>query len=344
MKNSSKISIIIPVFNAENYLKRCLKSIVNQTYKHFEVLIIDDGSTDTSKEIYSEFVNRDNRFKAFYQPNMGPSSARNLGIEKSTSNYIAFIDADDYVAINYIENLISAALTNNADLVCGGYYELSKYNLNPLPVNDFKIYINTTININNFVPAIFEGTAGVLWGKLFKSDIIIKNNLKLHPEVKMSEDLIFVLEYVFYATTIIVVNTNGYYYNRLNEESLSSKQAPNYLNFLKLTNEAIETILAKNKYQLVNIDNLKKRRIWSLLKLLTYNIANSKGEILGKTKKIKSLLDNQYIKKYLLLLNEQQAIYKLHLFFLKQEFIFLDVLYCILLKNIINFKQTFKKK
>jgi|TARA_B110000208_G_scaffold84118_1_gene106712 glycosyltransferase involved in cell wall biosynthesis len=342
MKNNSRIAIIIPVFNAERYLYRCLESILSQSYKCFEVLIIDDGSTDSSKEIYQKFVNFDNRFKSFHQTNQGPSSARNLGIEKSNSEYIVFVDSDDFVDINYLVNFLRKDDFSNSDLVCCGYYELSKLSSNPIAINDFKENKECGITINEIVPIIFTGTAGVLWAKLFKSDIIKSNNLKLQPDIKMSEDLIFVLEYVFHTKGIYIINKNGYYYNRLNERSISSTQNLSYLKYIELTNNAIYSIIKKYNFHFVDINDILRQRIWFFIKWITYNVANTEEFYLDKNRKIKSILKYNDFRTQLFFIKEVQLQFKIHLFFLKQNLIILDILYCNILKKMIAIKRYLK--
>ena len=120
------ISIVVPVYNVAPYLKLCLESIVNQTYPHFEVLLINDGSRDNSKDICLEFVERDNRFKYIEQDNAGLSSARNTGILNATGEFITFIYGDDFVDPNYLEELYHAALKNDSEIVVGSYKKFNE--------------------------------------------------------------------------------------------------------------------------------------------------------------------------------------------------------------------------
>ena len=111
-----KISVIVPVYNVENYLTRCVDSILSQTYKNIEILLIDDGSTDASGDICNEYCREDSRVSVVHQRNGGLASARNAGIDISTGEYLTFIDSDDYVSSYYIENLVNAIKKFNADL------------------------------------------------------------------------------------------------------------------------------------------------------------------------------------------------------------------------------------
>ena len=120
MKNEL-ISIIVPIYNVENYLRQCLDSIMSQSYQNFECLLINDGSPDHSADICREYVEKDSRFKYFEKDNGGVSSARNLGIELSKGEYITFIDSDDWVDSDYLEVLYNALIDENADISVSTY-------------------------------------------------------------------------------------------------------------------------------------------------------------------------------------------------------------------------------
>jgi glycosyltransferase involved in cell wall biosynthesis len=120
--NQPEISIIVPVYNVEKYLEKCLKSILHQIFSDFELILIDDGSTDSSGRICDEYLKRDSRIKVFHKENGGLSSARNYGIEKSTGKYIGFVDSDDYIAKDMYEVLYNNLQRENADVsMCGNY-------------------------------------------------------------------------------------------------------------------------------------------------------------------------------------------------------------------------------
>lgn len=119
--NNELISIIVPIYNKEDYLPQCLDSIINQSYTNFEVLLVNDGSTDSSGIICQEYAERDSRFRYIEKENGGVSSARNLGLERSEGAYITFIDSDDWVEFNYLEVLYNALRENNADVAISSY-------------------------------------------------------------------------------------------------------------------------------------------------------------------------------------------------------------------------------
>ena len=119
------ISIKVPIYNVENYLRQCLDSIVSQTYQNFECLLINDGSSDNSADICREYIEKDSRFRYFEKENVGVSSARNLGIERSKGQYITFIDSDDWVDSEYLEVLYRALIEEKADIAITTYKQFN---------------------------------------------------------------------------------------------------------------------------------------------------------------------------------------------------------------------------
>lgn len=123
---SNKVSVIIPVYNVEKYLDKCIDSVVNQTYKNLEIILIDDGSTDKSSIICDEWATKDKRIKVFHQKNSGVSVVRNNGIEYSVGDYISFVDSDDYIAESMIEKAVASIEENDADIVCFGVFRVAE--------------------------------------------------------------------------------------------------------------------------------------------------------------------------------------------------------------------------
>src|SRR5699024_1141358 len=119
----AKVSIIVPIYNSENYLKYCLETIVNQTYNNLEILLINDGSLDNSLDICKEFEQKDNRIKLFNIPNSGVSVARNIGIDNATGEFITFVDSDDWMELNAIEFGVDKAKKTNADVIIWSYFK-----------------------------------------------------------------------------------------------------------------------------------------------------------------------------------------------------------------------------
>lgn len=229
---SDIISVIVPIYNAEVYLEQCLDSIKKQTYKNFEVILIDDGSTDKSQEICKKFCDSDKRFKLICQKNFGVSVARNRGIEEATGKYIFFCDSDDFCNIDIFENIMKKIGHN--DLLCFGYTKTYKN-------TQENFILNTTINDSKIIRnLIFESdyVRGYLWNKIFNLKVIKDNNIKFNENIHFCEDLIFVSDFLNYTQKVIYINEIGYNYrmrrnsvtiNFFNKKNVSILGAYNYL-------------------------------------------------------------------------------------------------------------------
>lgn len=183
------LSIIVPIYNAEKFLDKCLSSVKNIKNIDFECLMIDDGSTDESYEICKRYV--DKNFKYIFKENSGVSSTRNYGIEKSKGKYILFLDADDYLNEN-VEELLINAINSKSDFVVFDY----KIDLYGKEVH--KKYIKEKNDLLEDVIYKIYSTAelNTCWAKLFKSDVIKKNKLNFYQDIRIGEDQIFVMEYI----------------------------------------------------------------------------------------------------------------------------------------------------
>lgn len=210
------ISIIVPIYNAQMHLQECLLSICDQSYSNLEILLINDGSTDDSSKICTAFSKDDHRIKVLHTTNSGVAAARNVGLSIAKGDYIAFIDSDDMVNANYIYELYKTADAQDADIVCCGY----TYTNNKLRYehNDFRFLSNTR---ESFVEHLLQNTGGTICSKLFKASIITANQLRFHNSLKMREDLIFSLEFAFFADCFLVAHNYNYNYNDRNTQSLS---------------------------------------------------------------------------------------------------------------------------
>ena len=216
------ISIIVPIYNVEKYLRMCLDSIEHQTYSNIEVLLINDGSPDSSGEICQEYVARDSRFRYFEKENGGLSDARNYGIERSNGMYLTFVDSDDWLSLTYVEDLYQAAIRNDADTVVS-HYTLYNENDKNYYVHIWDDYYEKTYTLEEIIEALpsleLNGLIFVTsWGNLFKKKLF--NNIRF-PKGKEIEDsrtnykLFFTSERVTYIHKEI-------YYHREGIESITS--------------------------------------------------------------------------------------------------------------------------
>ena len=182
---SPKISIIVPVYNAEKYLHRCIDSILTQTFSDFELLLIDDGSTDKSGQLCNEYASKDNRVKVFHKQNGGVSSARNLGLDNAKGEWIAFVDSDDSVMNTYLSELISS---NDVDLVVSGVRFINGNTSLLPPVALINIKENQGLLDEQLCYSYFRTP----WSKLFKNRIIQLYSLRFSSFLRIGEDTILV--------------------------------------------------------------------------------------------------------------------------------------------------------
>lgn len=226
-----KVSIIVPIYNAEDYLLNCLESLVNQTYESIEIILVNDGSKDKSLEICKEIAKNDERVKVFSIRNSGVSTARNLGIDKSTGDYITFVDSDDWAEENMIEFALDKANSTDCDVVVWSYFKnyLNKEKRLSLIPGGNQTF--TTEKDILYLKSIYQFygenklgdtvSAGTTWGKLYKSDLIKKNNIQFKEKLTRSQDVIFGLE-AFSKAKLISYYDESLYHYRINNSSTCS--------------------------------------------------------------------------------------------------------------------------
>lgn len=213
MKNEL-VSVIVPIYNAERYIKRCIDSLINQTYDNLEIIIVNDGSYDKSKYICENYAKKDARIKLINKENEGVSIARNLGISHATGEYIMFVDADDYLDSCAIEKLISLLKTYSVDIVKMNYtnfYDNGKTLINKM--NFDAKYINSVIsNNNNSLEDIIAETyfLNVIWGQLIKTELV--KNIKFNRDLIYGEDLLFNYQLLNKTNKIYITDYIGYFY------------------------------------------------------------------------------------------------------------------------------------
>lgn len=211
----------------EQFLGRCLDSIVNQTYDSLEIILVNDGSTDSSGDICDNYAQKDNRIKVIHQVNSGVSSARNTGLDAATGNYISFVDPDDYIELNTYETLIPY-LGNDIDILRFNAKRKGEI-LNWLPFKGE--YSGDRFEQEVVLPMIgsekFGGMfiLGVLWVHLFKRDLIEKNHIRFNKELRRCEDRLFTITTMLHANKMFFVDDILYHY-QVNDESLSNRYDP----------------------------------------------------------------------------------------------------------------------
>lgn len=234
------ISVIIPVYNVEGYLEHCLDSILQQTFKDFEVIVVDDGSSDGTPDICDDYGKRDSRIKIIHKINEGVSIARNTGIEQAKGKYILFFDGDDFMEPYTMEELVNCGEINSADTVIYGYHTFENGRVKETFLPKFKedIYKNEKI-IEELLPA-FIGVSenGVdnwlkkeknalyvenpaLWRTMVSRDIIVENNIRFQEQLRVGEDTMFISEYLSCAKDVYVVKKPYYYLVLRNQSTIA---------------------------------------------------------------------------------------------------------------------------
>lgn len=219
-----KVSIIIPIYNASAYLSECLDSIVKQTYKNIEVILINDGSTDDSHDICLRYVNDNNSFVLIDIENSGVSNARNIGISKATGNYLTFVDSDDIVTPDFVQLMLSRFEENVQLVACNYTY---KYKLNKV-YTDFKKIGKISKEIAKKELFKDDSIRGFSCNKMFVTDIIKQRNIKFDSSIRICEDLLFCFEYMKYVSHVYIENKSLYFY-RMRRGSASNKNNENDL-------------------------------------------------------------------------------------------------------------------
>lgn len=211
--NTPKISIIVPVYNVEKYLRRCLDSIVDQTFTDFELLLVDDGSTDQSGKICDEYNEKDARIKVFHKENGGVSTARNLGLDNAIGEYVSFVDSDDWVEPNYCQTLVDNI--GDADIMF--FDEIWHYEDGCSPIVSSGSFCSHERNeIEKKILQMISNEHnhnyfGYTWNKIFKREIIDSNDIRFVDGLSVSEDEIFTLDYCLNANSMKTLSPSPIY-------------------------------------------------------------------------------------------------------------------------------------
>ena len=236
------VSIIIPIYNAENYLKKCIESIIHQSYTKLEVLLIDDGSTDESPKLCDHFSRIDGRIQVVHTSNNGAGAARNVGLKIANGEYICFVDADDQVNERYIEYLVYA-ITENELGICGFTATINDRHNETLKPDIERMTMNETIKCMLNPNEAIVNCYGYLWNKIFKKKIIEDNHLRFNNKYFMWEDMCFCCKYVLSIENVGYVNADLYYYNDKNVNSISHNLTTETMDLWNEASTEIEQML-----------------------------------------------------------------------------------------------------
>ncbi len=218
-----KVSVVIPVYKVEKYLRRCLDSLLNQTVQDWQAICIDDGSPDKSPAILDEYAAKDARFIVVHKANQGVSAARNDGIARATGDFIHFMDADDWIDAQFYEAMIGVANATKADMVCAGFVSDNKYT-KPIKYKSVRVLRTITEKLLG----TFGLTDSYVWRYLFRGDFVKNDCMLFDTNLIAQEDTLFVLNAIEKAQTIAVVPGVFYHYMFNENSALNRRDAEHH--------------------------------------------------------------------------------------------------------------------
>ncbi len=262
MKKIVDISVIVPVYNVEEYLAECLDSIICQIFSNMEIIIINDGSTDSSGKIADSYIKKDNRIKVIHQKNRGLSSARNIGIKIAKGEYISFIDSDDYIDSQMLSKMYNYAKQNTSDITVCGFYKVSQY-------GDKKCFIESAEQ--SFENMLGSKIHAIACDKLYKKELFTKNAIE-YPDNLYHEDVATTFKLYYYANKIAYLPLALYYwrtrYGSIGK-SISEKHINDFFEIFVITKDFLEDKNIFHKYEIIFL-----RRCFAYIRLLFNKINN----------------------------------------------------------------------
>lgn len=209
---NQKVSMIIPVYNVEDYLEKCVSSVTNQTYKNLEIILVDDGATDSCPQICDRLAGEDQRIKVMHKENGGLSSARNTGYQAATGDYLMYVDSDDVLKTDIVERCVTEAQQQEADVIIFGYEKTDERG-NVLETCQWGCKV---FNHDEMVEYLYEGIAkmsfGYAWNKLYKKSVLDESGVLADSEIIDREDLVYNMELLPYFRKVVYLDYAGYEY------------------------------------------------------------------------------------------------------------------------------------
>lgn len=287
MEKKSGVSIIVPVYNVEEWLKECIESLIQQTYSQYEIILINDGSTDNSGKICNEFASINPLIKVLHQDNKGVSAARNNGLKHAKGKYIVFVDPDDIVSEKYLEILVNTIENSNSDMAIANYcIEFGEF-----LENDIGKIVTKDIEVEYLLEHILDGKSydSYLWNRIFIRNIINENCIWFNENISIWEDLCFIVNYLKFTKKCVYINCVLYFYRQRCNSAINGNSIDKIKSKVEVCSE------------LMKINNDKKSLLYSkaaylyTIYLTEYGFFLSKNKLL--TKKQASEICNE-LKKY----------------------------------------------
>lgn len=307
MSSSPIISIIVPVYNVDRFLRQCLESLVNQTLKEIEIICINDGSKDNSIRILEEYKQRDHRIVIIDKQNEGVSAARNRGIEEARGKYLMFVDSDDWIELTTCHNSLMQIEKENADVVMWSYVREFQNQSIPKKIWDEERLVFEKQEVQDRLHRRMVGILGdelrepenadalcTIWGKLYKTDIIKKNHIKFDDirEIGSYEDGLFNLNVFGFVDKVVYINDFLYHYRKFNYNSLTSRYNPKLNEQWLVLFSKMRSYIEKNKLSNDYFKALNNRIALSVLGL-GLNILSSDFSNIEKISMLKEILKSE---------------------------------------------------
>jgi glycosyltransferase involved in cell wall biosynthesis len=283
------VSIVVPIYNAENYLKKCVDSLINQTYKDIEIILVNDGSTDDSLRICNEYNKLDKRVRVIDKENGGASSARNAGIKNANGEYIMFADSDDYVAENWVEEL-AASQNKNEDsfVICDIHWQdvdgtvYSQHNDIRYGKYALKEYYEVVEN------KLFNQP----YNKIYKKSIIKENSISFNESFVIGEDINFNLDYIKHTQSVFLIDKRLYYYLENREDSLCHRYYEDLFEINLFTYKHNLRLFSLFSIEECVFEKLKLGFVGSVTDCLDRELARKQKSFSKRKKRMKVIMSN----------------------------------------------------
>lgn len=330
------VSIILPVYNVEKYIAKSIHSVLNQTYTNFELLVINDGTQDSSIEVVEQF--KDSRIQVFHKENGGLSDARNYGLERANGEYIYFMDSDDWIEPNLLEVCISAVEKYKTDFIIFGYY-LDGENLNGNIISTAKIAHNEIVYNKEIRNLCFEdntlGLLGYAWNKFYKFSFLNENKLKFEKGISLVEDILFNAKVYELSSEIVFVNHTLYHYIDRPVTTLIKKFHKDSFKLKIKKSSALKTFLTAWEIEETKRNIILSESIVSGIRYCVNNLFSFKNELSTKDKiaYLKMMLNHKETKNYIQFYQPKSVNDKLYKKLIINEAVLPLYLLCKLKKN-----------
>ena len=296
--HDKKVSIIVPVYNVEQYLNKCIDSILNQTYRNIEVILINDGSIDNSREICDKYAKIDHRITVIHKENGGVSFARNVGLSLSSGDYIMFIDSDDWIEKDTLSILLEIQNENDYDVIMFGICRENKITEKTTYSSlESESFVGKDKLMSFFPKLIKRELMNSLCNKMYKASIIKKNKIKFNESINIAEDTLFNSEIFLKITSFYILDKCMYHYIIRDVESLTKRYNPHKYDMLIYVNNFLQSALTLHSFPkeaLIAANDIRIKNIYSCF----LDLFSNKKKLTFNEKRlyIKNILEKEVVK------------------------------------------------